>query len=100
MIASFILQIATASAKIDRKAIGYEGVTDAQTGINGLVSAAYFWAGIVAVVVIIIAGYLYATSQGDAAKTKRAKDAILGAVVGLVVIVFAFAITQYIIGRF
>lgn len=75
-------------------------ITDANSFIPNLLNTVYMWAGIVAVLVIVVAGYYYVTSQGNASQTKRAKDAILGAVVGLVVIMMAFVITQFVIGRF
>lgn len=70
------------------------------TGIAGILSIVYFVAGIVAVVVIIIAGYIYTTSSGDAGGIKKAKNMILYSVVGLVVIMLAFVITQFVAGRF
>lgn len=66
---------------------------------NGL-NLAYFLAGIVAVVVIIVAGIMYATSAGDAGNVTKAKNLILYSIVGLVVIFAAFAITNFVIGRF
>jgi hypothetical protein len=73
---------------------------DADAALNGILNTVYFAAGIVAVIVIIISGLLYTTSQGDASKVKKAKDGILYAVVGLVVVLLAFVITNYVIGRF
>lgn len=75
-------------------------VTNANTLIPNVLHTVYIWAGIIAVLIIIVAGYFYATSGGDASQTKRAKDAILGAVVGLIIIIMAFIITQFVIGRF
>ena len=60
----------------------------------------YFLAGVIAVIVIIIAGLSYATSAGDAGKVAKAKSQILFAVIGLVVVLSAFAITAFIRGRF
>lgn len=80
--------------------IGYTPVRDANTGLQGVLNVVYVWAGVVAVLVIVIAGYYYVTSQGDAAKTQQAKNAILAAVIGLAFIISAFLLTQYVIGRF
>lgn len=63
--------------------------------VQGLLYGAYFWAGVVAVLVIVAAGVLYILSQGDAARITRAKNAIIGAVIGLVVILLAYAITAF-----
>jgi len=59
----------------------------------------YIVAGIVAVIVIIIAGYMYTTSQGDSGAIEKAKNAILYAVIGLVIMLLAFAITNFVIGK-
>ena len=58
----------------------------------------YFWAGVIAVVVIVVAGFYYVTSNGNPQQVTRAKNAILGAVVGLIVVLLAFAITAIILG--
>lgn len=73
---------------------------DANSAIANILNTIYAWAGIVAVLVIIIAGFMYVTSAGNAATVKKAKDAILGAVIGLVVVIMAFAITTFVLGRF
>jgi heme A synthase len=60
----------------------------------------YFISGAVAVIVIILAGYTFTTAVYDQAKITQAKNSILYAVVGLVVVIAAFAITQFVMGRF
>lgn len=66
---------------------------------NGL-NLVYFLAGLVAVIIIIIGGITYATSSGDSGKVTKAKNMILYAVVGLVIVLSAFAITNFVSGRF
>jgi len=66
---------------------------------NGL-NIAYFLAAIIAVIVIIIGGLTYSTSAGNASSVTKAKNMILYAVVGIVVIIIAYAITNFVIGRF
>lgn len=86
---------------INPSTIGMSGqVTDGNTILANVLNAAYFWAGIICVIIIITAGYFYVTSAGNASTVKRAKDALVGAVIGLVVIILAFTITQFIIGSF
>ena len=67
------------------------------TDIETLLSQIYLVAGIVAVVAIIIGAVRYTTSGGDASNVKAAKDTILYAVVGLVVIILAAAITDFVV---
>jgi hypothetical protein len=70
--------------------------SDSVANILGIV---YFWAAIIAVLVIIVGGIRYATANGDSSKVKTGKDTILYAIVGLVVIIMATAITQFVIDR-
>jgi len=65
--------------------------------ITALLGIVYLIAGIVAVVVIIIGGIRYTTSNGDSGQVAAAKNTILYAVVGLVVIIMAASITQFVI---
>lgn len=93
---SFLTQLA---AKIPADDAGIQKV-EAENLVSGVLATVYFVAGIVAVLIIIVAGIFYVTSDGEAAKIKRAKDAILYSIVGLVVVMTAFVITQFLIGRF
>lgn len=56
-------------------------------------------AGIAAVIVIIVAGIQYMLSTGDPTKVNNAKNAILYALVGLVVIIVARALVVLVIGK-
>jgi fumarate reductase subunit D len=78
---------------------GFPKISADSVLVNAL-NIIYFVGGIIAVVVIIIAGYTFTTGVYDQQKITQAKNAILYAVVGLVAIMFAFVITQFIIGRF
>ena len=53
--------------------------------------------GIVAVVVIVLGGVSYVTSQGDPAKTKKARDTILYGVIGLVIALLAYGIVNFVL---
>ncbi len=67
--------------------------------IMKFVDLALWVAGIIAVIVVIIAGINYSLSSGDPSKTASAKNAILYSVIGLVIAASAIAITKYIIGK-
>jgi len=51
--------------------------------------------GAVAVIIIVIGGIKYSTSQGDPQATSKAKGTIIYALVGLVVSIFAVGIVQF-----
>lgn len=55
--------------------------------------------GIVAVIMIIIGGFQYITSSGDSGKVSGAKNTILYAIVGLVVVALAQIIVRFVVNR-
>lgn len=65
--------------------------------IVNILNAVIGVAGFISVVWIIIGGVTYITSSGDAGKTKKARDTILYACIGLVICVLAFAIVNFVI---
>lgn len=67
--------------------------------IKNLVNTLLFILGAVSVVVIVIAGFYYTTSNGDQALITKAKNTLLYAVVGLVVALLAYAIVNFVILR-
>jgi len=73
-------------------------ITGTQLLQNGL-NIVYFVLGGVAVVIIILAGYQYLTANGDPTKASKAMQTILYAAIGLIVVIFAFAITNFVMGR-
>lgn len=72
--------------------------TALQTKIKSVLETIFLWIGIISVIVIVIGGIKYMTSTGDAAKIKSAKSTIMYAVIGLIVTLAAFAITEFVIG--
>jgi hypothetical protein len=72
-------------------------------GPNGIivkiVNILAFVIGIAAVIVIIIAGIQYMVSTGDSTKVNNAKNAILYAIVGLVVAVLSRWVILFTIGK-
>lgn len=101
MIATIVKSLFAASTHIDPGTIGITNpVKDANSAFTSVLTTAYWAAGIVSVLVIIYGGFIYVTSDGNAANVKRGKDAILGAAIGLVITLMAFAITQFILGKF
>ncbi|MCX6728158.1 MAG: hypothetical protein NTV39_00090 [Candidatus Saccharibacteria bacterium] len=67
--------------------------------LNGVISGIYIIVGAVAVVIIILSSFTFMSGAYDPAKIAKAKNTILYSVVGLIVVIIAFAITQFILGR-
>ena len=61
--------------------------------INGVMMVV----GIVAVIVIIVGGVNYATSQGDPSKVTKGKKVLIGGIVGLIIVLLAFAIVNFVL---
>jgi hypothetical protein len=87
------------SAASGETANGFPKFTAAELLHNGL-NTVYFLGGLITVLVIIIAGINYATSGGDSGKVSKAKNTLTYAIVGLVIILAAFAITNFIMRSF
>lgn len=64
-----------------------------------LLNLVYLIAGVAAVIAIIMGGFWYVTSNGEADKIKRGKNAIIYASIGIVVILLAFGITGFVSER-
>lgn len=57
-------------------------------------------AGAIAVIMIVVGGIMYATSAGNDQQVAKAKNTILGAVVGLIIAVLAYSIISFVISSF
>lgn len=68
----------------------------AETLINTLL----YLIGIVAVIVIILGGFRYVTSNGDQGQITAAKNIILYAVIGLIVAILAYVIVNFVVSIF
>lgn len=55
--------------------------------------------GIVSVIMIIIAGFRYVTSGGDSGSISTAKNTIIYAIVGLVVVAFSQTIVKFVLSK-
>ena len=67
--------------------------------IGTVINVISFIVGVIAVIMIIIGGLRYITSGGDSNNTKGAKDTILYAIIGLVVVAMAQVIVRFVIKK-
>lgn len=72
----------------------------AESAIGTVFGGVLAIAGVICVLLIIIGGLSYSLSMGDSSKIKKAKDTILYAIVGLVIISLSFLIVQLVVGIF
>lgn len=72
-------------------------ITSIQGVVRALIDVAFGAAGLVTVIFLIIGGYRYITSQGNAEQIEGAKATIINAVIGLIIILVAFLLVNYIL---
>lgn len=68
--------------------------------IKTVINILLYVLGMVAVIMIVIGGIRYTTSNGDASAVKSAKDTILYSVIGLVVAIMAYSIVNFVVSWF
>jgi hypothetical protein len=71
-----------------------------QSLVGQFLSLLYALAGVSAILMIIIGGYRYMAASGDPKATQEAKETISSAVTGLVLVLMAFLIAQFVGGVF
>lgn len=77
-----------------------QGTDDASSMVRIIINTLLIVLGMIAVVMIVIGGIRYTTSNGDSSAIKGAKDTILYAVVGLIVAIMSYAIVNFVVGAF
>lgn len=83
--------------------IGECDVSGGTTGINDLITKIVnifsIIVGIVSVIMIIYGGFRYVTSGGDSSNVSNAKNTIIYAIIGLVVVALAQFIVQFVLDK-
>ena len=67
--------------------------------IGAVISAALGALGIIFLILMVYAGFLWATSQGAEDKIKKAKGILSNSVIGLVITLAAYAIATFVVGE-
>lgn len=81
-----------------REDAGY-GDTDLPDVIGNVVRIVLGLMGLVAVVLIIVGGFQWMTSGGNEEKIGKAKQLMGAALIGLVIVVLAYAIAEFVINQ-
>jgi hypothetical protein len=100
--ASLTLLPTLAQAQVDlglnyATAIGL-GTQDVRTTVSNVIRAFMGLLGIVAVVIILLGGFKWMTAAGNEEKVSEAKKLIISGVIGLIIILSAYAIAQFVVG--
>ncbi len=67
--------------------------------IKGALNLLTFAAGVATVIMVIIAGFKYLTSQGEASAVANAKNTLLYALIGVVIVVLSQTIVFFIVNN-
>ena len=70
--------------------------TDVTNTVGTALNVVFGIVAIIAVVMIVIGGVSYTTSQGDPGKVKKGKDTIMYGIIGMIIALLAFAIVNFV----
>jgi hypothetical protein len=75
------------------------GSGDVRQTAARIINVALGFLGIIAVVIVLLGGFKYMISGGNEEKTAEAKKLIVSGIIGLAIILSAWAITSFVISR-
>lgn len=99
------LVYATVSGEIDTGITAAGGnsspdpTTTLNTTVGNVVNLISVFVGVVAVIMIVVGGFRYITSGGDSTKVKSAKDTLLYAIIGLIIVALAQVIVRFVLNN-
>lgn len=73
------------------------GDKDLEKGLGELINVALGFLGIVAVIIILFGGFKWMTAGGNDEKVAEAKRLIIAGIIGLAIILSAYAITKFVL---
>ena len=76
------------------------GSVTVEGALKTVVNVLLFIIGAISVIMIVIGGIKYTTSNGDSSAVTSAKNTILYSVIGLVIALMAYAIVNFVLGQF
>lgn len=78
-----------------------EGMPTQLLGVDGtfsnIINTILYIAGVVAVAMLIIGGIRFMISRGDKDKVQKAKNTVVYAIIGLILVIFSYAIVNFIV---
>ncbi|MFW0862712.1 MAG: hypothetical protein ACKKL6_03980 [Candidatus Komeilibacteria bacterium] len=92
-----MLSMATADLGLeDAQALGLgdAGVKDI---VNNIISIILGFLGLIAVILILIGGFMWMTAGGNEDRVKKGRQFIINGVIGLIIILAAYAIASFVI---
>jgi len=83
-------------------AVGNElqlGSKDIRETVGSIINVALGFLGVVAIVIVLIGGFKYMTAGGDETKVTSARKYIISGIIGLAIILSAYAVTSFVVNR-
>ena len=81
-------------------AAGVTGDSNLEEIIGTGIGAALTLVGLIFLILMVYAGYLWMTAKGEEEQVKKSQKIIIAAVIGLVIVLSAYAITVFVTGQF
>ena len=98
LLANFVLAAAAPEVGLDYVAgTGLSNAQDIRITIAKIIRIAIGFLGVIAIAIIIYAGFLWMTSGGNEEKVEQAKKTLTNAAIGLIIILSAFAIASFVL---
>jgi len=79
---------------------GKSGQDAVNKTVQNVIDILFYVIGVIAVIMIIVGGIKYTTSNGDSSAVTSAKNTIMYAVVGLVVALLSYGIVKFVLNQF
>jgi hypothetical protein len=65
--------------------------------VGGIIKTALTLLGVIAAILIIYSGYVWMTARGKEERVTKAKDTLEAAIIGLIIVMAAYAITYFVV---
>ncbi|MBT3816836.1 MAG: hypothetical protein HOG08_00640 [Candidatus Magasanikbacteria bacterium] len=90
---------ATALLQNTGEKAGVQG-EDVGSVVGTFINVALTMVGLIFLVLMVYAGYMWMTARGEESKVEKAQDIIRAAIIGLIIVMSAYAITTLVTNRF
>ncbi len=74
------------------------GTADLRTTVTNIINWVLGLLGIIAVIMILYGGFIWLTAAGNEENVTKAKNILSAAIIGLVIVLLAWAIVNYVLG--
>ncbi|MBR6134248.1 hypothetical protein IKQ38_02085 [Candidatus Saccharibacteria bacterium] len=88
--------LSTIQSQINSAGADTGAETDVTNTVGTALNVVFGIVAIIAVVMIVIGGISYATSQGDPGKVSKGKSTIIYGIIGMLISLLAFAIVNFV----